>query len=263
MRFFCNDFLIYSPCLLPADSMQKQSDSACRSQKNLFKNFIPVFFSKQSYWVILVWFFSSHANSFVPFPRSRALVRMCTLPFRRLCLPQGLHFRRKEFWLEFRWVLKIKAKKGLTQGNSVTVALFSFICPYGLNVFLCNPAWSAVRHWGRNTMDSLTPDSFYWELWKSGGKPPGLLQAEAWDQRARNHLPVGSKPVDGQFREMSQLELRGHSLFPPEWEPWECQVHSWHINSFHLYIASFTFETSSPPLPQIRERVSILQSWAC
>lgn len=144
---------------------------------------------------------------------------MCTLLSRSLCLPQGLHFRRKEFWLESRWVPKIKAEKGLTQRNSVTVALFTFMCLYGFNGFLCNLSWSAVRQWGTNTIERslpdslglawvffplLDPDSFYWELQKfSGGKPPGLLLAEAWDQRVRSHLPVGNNA----FRQSVQRNI--------------------------------------------------------
>lgn len=138
--------------------------------------------------------FSPHAAFFVLLPRSRALGRMCTLPSRRLCLPRALRFLRKEFWLESRWALKMETERRLTQRNSVTVAL----CLYDLNVFLYNPSWRTVRLSARNkhhgeiftefpgaglfSFFPLAPASCYWKLQKFvGGKPPGLLQTEAWD----------------------------------------------------------------------------------
>lgn len=242
-RFVCSDFLIYCLFPMPAGAKQKQASSRRNKRPYLKMSFLFLF---KAMFLGYFWF-SPHAAFFVPFCRLHALGRTCTLPSRRLCLPQGLHFLRKEFWLESRWVLKIKAEKGPTQRNSVVFALFSFLWLYGLNLFLCVSSWSAVRQRGTNTMERflldsirlvwwvfpLSPDSFYWELQKFAvGNPQGLLQAEAWDQRALRHVSGGTKAVDGQFRETIRTQS---SLCAPSqmgalamllyiWTPFICAV---------------------------------------
>lgn len=219
---------------------------------------------------------SPHAASFVPFCRLHALGRMCTLPSRRLCLLQGLHFLRKEFWLESRWVLKIKAEKGPAQRNSVAVALFSFMWFYGLNVFLCISSWSAVRQWGTNTMERslldsirlvwwvfpLSPDSFYWELQKfAGGNPWGWLQAETWDQRALRHVSGQQRlsMVNSEKHPNQNPELPLCSL--PNGSPGRVTFQSYELPSpVHCLLP---FSDQFPSNPPKRGGSFMLQSWIC
>lgn len=181
------------------------------------------------FWVFLG--FPLMLPSFVLLPRSRALGRMCTLPSRRLCLPRALRFLRKEFWLESRWALKMETERRLTQRNSVTVAL----CLYDLNVFLYNPSWHTVRlsagnkHYGEIFTEfpgaglfsffPLAPASCYWKLQKFvGGQTPRTAANRSLGLKLEATFLWGTKPVDDQFRETSQLQLGGHSLFPPKWK---------------------------------------------